>query len=802
MYKKIKENKVQDSLSPLIKRPALTAFAAVAMLYAIYQHPVYSIGFIPIAIWGALHVPRWLLKTCLIVLVVGGAALFFEERGKSEYAIQLATDISSEGTGIVEHVLPRANGMAVILKTANGNIRLTSKDSTPPLPGDSIWYKAKFYTVERPTVPGQFDTPKWLAGSRLRAFGSLESFRILREGHAPERYFLSFKKWLQGRLAPYCSTPATGLLMGLLAGDRSGIPDALQNDFRRSGLVHVLAISGFHVVLLSGLLMLFLKSLRLPHNAARIAAIVLLLLYIPVTGGSAAVTRAVVMFSVVETGALLQRKADSLNSLGVALLVIILIYPSELWSPGFQLSAAATAGIIAGQKANPLGSVSKLLSKNALGKLFDTYILQTSYVTFCATLATAPFMAYHFQTFSPIAWLGNIIVVPCVSLGMYAGLFLAISPLEILQQNFGAAADTFLRIAAFLTKLLSDSPSAQVTIGPFPVPILCLTSLFCVLLTLWKIQFYRRIAILISCGIAIFFCVAVIKFYLQPEWNLTVLDVEQADSILLETPNGKNFLFDAGLGNRKPNGSVSEHNNAAKNRIVPHLRYKGIRSLDAVIITHADADHYGGLEELIKTFPVKEVWISECAHTENKVEWQSVLSKVYQANIPVRDVSAGFYYRENCLGKSCFEMRALHPVSSAFGCGETNKESTTFAVHGLGHSALLTGDLTKEGEKEILTRLQNNPKLSPDVDFLKLGHHGSKTSSSVEFLNAVSPYYAVASAGRKNMYRHPHKAVTDRLDSLHIPWLNTAKVGCVYLHVDGNGMQLSTELGGVVKFWK
>lgn len=791
-----------EIFAPLIKRPALTAFSTVAMLYIIVDFPLYSTALIPIILWSLLHIPKWLLKICIVALVAGSISLLFEKHSLDQYKISMTEDLQEQGKGVVEALIPRSSGMAVVVTTAHGRLRLTCKDSTPPLPGDSIWFKAKFYTVEQPTVPGQFDTPKWLAGSKLRAFGSLESFRILHVGNAPERYFLSFKKWLQGRLAPYCSAPATGLLMGLLAGDRSGIPDALQNDFRRSGLVHVLAISGFHVVLLSGLLMLFLKSLRLPHNVARIAAIILLLLYIPVTGGSAAVTRAVVMFSVVETGALLQRKADSLNSLGVALLVIILIYPSELWSPGFQLSAAATAGIIAGQKANPLGSVSKLLSKNALGKLFDTYILQTSYVTFCATLATAPFMAYHFQTFSPIAWLGNIIVVPCVSLGMYAGLFLAISPLEILQQNFGAAADTFLRIAAFLTKLLSDSPSAQVTIGPFPVPILCLTSLFCVLLTLWKIQFYRRIAILISCGIAIFFCVAVVKFYLQPEWTLTVLDVDQADSILLETPNGKNFLFDAGLGNRKPNGSVSERNNAAKNRIVPHLRYKGIRSLDAVIITHADADHYGGLEELIKTFPVKEVWISECAHTENKAEWQNILGKVYQANIPVRDVSAGFYYRENCLGKPCFEMRALHPVSSAFGCGETNKESTTFAVHGLGHSALLTGDLTKEGEKEILVRLQNNPKLSPDVDFLKLGHHGSKTSSSVEFLNAVSPYYAVASAGRKNMYRHPHKAITDRLDSLHIPWLNTAKVGSVYLHVDGNGMQLSTELRGVVKFWK
>lgn len=791
-----------STFEPLIKRPALTVFGAVVMLYIMAEHPVYAAALLPVALLVILHVPKWLLKMSIVFLVIAGISLYMETSAKKDYAVALTENLSENGYGKVVSLTPRANGVAVIVETEHGRIRLSSKDSTPPLPGDSIAFTAKYYRAEKPTVPGEFNTPKWLASAKLRAYGSLERFAILREGHSPERYFYNFRIWLRGRLRPFCSNGATGLLMGLLAGDRSGISDTLQNDFRRAGLVHVLAISGFHVVLLSSMLMLFLKSLRLPHNVARVTAILLLLLYIPVTGGSAAVTRAVLMFSVVEAGALLQRKADSLNSLGVALLAIVLYAPSELWSPGFQLSAAATAGIIAGQKTNPLGSVSKLLSQNALGKLFDNYILQNSYVTFCATLSTAPFLAYHFQSISPIAWLGNIIVVPCVSLSMYAGLFTVVAPLEILQQNFGSAADFFLRIAAFLTKILSDSPNTQLTIGPFPVPILCLASLLFALLPLASIRFYRRTAIAIGCGLAIYFCANVVNFYLQPHWELTVLDVEQADSILLETPEGRHFLFDAGNGSKVTHGKISDRSNAAKNKIVPHLRHKGIRSLDAVIITHADADHYGGLTELIKTFPVNEIWISECAHTENKVEWQNVLGKVYQANIPVRDVSAGFYYREKCLGKSCFEMLALHPVSSAFGCGETNKESTTFAVQGLGHSALLTGDLTKEGENEILARLKNNPSLSPDVDFLKLGHHGSKTSSSVEFLNAVSPYYAVASAGRKNMYRHPHKVVTDRLDSLHIPWLNTAKVGSVYLHVDGHGMLLSTELGGVLKFWR
>lgn len=773
---------MHDFFSPWQKRPALCAFTLVALIIASAVYPIYGIVFVPIALLFAKNLPFAILKPCIACLCVAIISFGVESYHKKDYNLRITENFPEKDYGLVESLIPRQNGIAVVVKTDFGRIRLTHKEKNPPpLPGDSIYFHTKYYPNESPTVPGAFNTPKWLYSQNFIAYGRLKSFEILSSSFSLEKIFFSFREWIKNRLSPFCSKAETGLLLGLLAGDRSGIPDALQNDFRKTGLVHVLAISGFHVVLLSSILLLILKACRIPHNTARILSVVLLLIYIPVTGSSPAVIRAVFMFSLVQIGSVCQRKADSLNSLGFALLLIVLYHPSEIWNPGFQLSAAATAGIIAGEGTNPLKNISRKFSNYKLLALIDSYILQNIYVTFCATLATAPFLAYHFQTISPFSWFGNILVVPMVSLSMYSGLFTLLSPLEILQENFGASAGFFLRIASFITSQLSNSPGAQLTLGPFPVPILILLGcLFSCLTLASKNLIYRKLCLLSLLLIAFSFCMQSVFHLIFPTYKITFIDVGQGDSILLETPTGKNFLFDTGNGGKK---------NDAGNRIIPFLRQSGINSLDAVIITHPDADHFGGLSKLIEDFPIAEIWISECARIEDKPSWQSSLEKALKTNIPIRDISAGFYYQENNLF-----LEALHP--NPFHCGETNKESITFQVSGFKKSIILTGDLTIKGEDEIIKR-----NMTSKTNILKLGHHGSKTSSSRDFLLETNPEYAIISSGKKNRYKHPSKEVLERLDSLKIPYLNTAKNGSIFVEVSKKGMTLSAT-DGFTQFWR
>ena len=812
-----------DLQAPIVGKPALTSALILMGTYASFDFPTYAPALLFTLAVANHFFPR--SRQWIVLLSLAAGILSYDFANNNSWQILSLLNKHSvyepgertppeNGCGRVESVIRRAKGNAYVVEKRNGNesyrvriaerktqskpkVKKTPSNKQEPMifadtanasqpldlysvtsepivappwatkastamaanPGDTLCYSASWYPVSPPRVPGAFDTRGWLKSQGFAAYGRFNDYKIIGSNWIPERTFANFRKWIESRFADYLDPAETGLLLGLLAGDRSGIPEALRSDFQRSGLVHVLAISGFHVVLLAGILMIFLKATGLPLRAVRIIAVALLFLYIPVTGGSPAVRRAVLMFSVPQIGALFQRPANTMNSLGVALIIILLPEPGILWNPGFQLSVAATAGILIGSPLNPFANFPESLKKNKLWNTLRAFAIDPTYVTLCATLATAPFLVHHFKTLSPMAWLGNIVVVPGISWGMQAGLFALISPIDFLREHFCYAASFFLRLASLLTRLISDSSIASVTIGPFSPAILLLIGFALTFIPAIRRNRIARIYC-VSC-LALFagiFCYNSYAKAMHPTWKLTTIDVGQGDSHLVEAPSGRHFLVDAGDNSRQDSG---------KDIIVPFLHHIGVRELDALIITHPDKDHFGGAKSILKTFPVKELWASDCAIIERKPEWQQVIQEARKRNIPIRKIHRGILWKE-----TYFEMQTIHPRNDI--CVEANEGSITLRLKGLGHSAVLTGDLTIKGEKEIM---KTDAYLKSDV--LKLGHHGSKTSSSVPFLNAVNPTYAIIPSGRKNRFRHPHKQVTDRLDSLDIPYINTAERGSI-----------------------
>ena len=774
--KSSKKNKnlteLQNLLTPLMGKPALLSAIVVTTIFASLDEPVYACVLLPILAALTHLFPRTLQWVVLISLAIGVVSHEYLGQQKEN---SLNVNVSTNACGVVESTQQKKSGMTSIVNHGY-RVRLTEKRNLPryPLPGDSLCYEASFYPVTPPTVPGAFDTQGWLKSQGLVAYGKFVHWTVHGETWVPERSFYQFRKWIGSRFSEYLDPSETGLLLGLLAGDRSGIPDALRSDFQRSGLVHVLAISGFHVVLLAGMLMIFLKATGLPHRVVRMVAIALLFLYIPVTGGSPAVRRAVLMFAVPQVGALFQRPANTLNSLGVALLFIMIPEPSVIWNPGFQLSVAATMGILMGGFWNPLKNLPEELQKNKWWTRLQSLVVEPTYVTLCATLSTSPFLIHHFKTLSPFAWLGNIVVVPAISMGMQAGLFALLSPVDFLREYFCYAARFFLRLASLLTRLLSDSSQASVTVGPFEPWVLLLCGFLIVVVPFFaKNRIARRFSL---CSMLLFAAIFAYKGYgavITPTWKLTTLDVGQGDSHLLTTPSGMHILVDAGDTKRQDSG---------KDIVVPYLHHIGVSSLDALIVTHADQDHFGGAYSIIKTFPVKELWISECARIDDKGNWQQVIAEAYRRGILIRDISRGILYKERF-----FEIKVVHPETAR--CIDANTQSITFRAKGLGHSALLTGDLTVQGEKEIM---KTDAYLKSDV--LKLGHHGSKTSSGRKFLKQVDPKLAIVSSGRKNRFRHPSKQVIQRLDSLGIPYLNTAEKGTIDIVFRSDTMLVKTML--------
>ena len=789
MRKNIKEKTIKafkELTVPLDGKPALVSAVALTSTIAALDEPKFAIfllgGVFLLTHFFRRHI-QWVIFITMAVGIVAHEGLPLEKipifSGFSTIeATKSSTDISRNGCGKIESRLPRPKGTAFIIHVSQENnkgygtaentahkvhykVRLTEKRNLPdlPEPGDSICYEASWYPVTPPSVPGAFDTQGWLKSQNLAAYGKFKHWTSYALDWTFERSFFRFRQFLQQRFAKFLDPAETGLLMGLLAGDRSGIPEVLRSDFQRSGLVHVLAISGFHVVLLAGMLMIFLKATGLPHKIVIIVAVTLLAIYVPVTGGSPAVRRAVMMFAIPLIGTLFGKPANTLNSLGVALLLIILPEPNVIWNPGFQLSFAATAGIIIGTPHNPTKLLPDSLKQNKLWQKIQAFAIDPTYVTLCATLATAPFLIHHFKTLSPFAWFGNIIIVPAISLGMQAGLFAQLSPIDFICETFCNAARFFLRLASLLTRILSDSAAASMTVGPFPPALLLALGILILLLPICRKNYIaRKYAFLCILGAAALFAFESYRKVQHPSWTLTTIDVGQGDSHLVKTPSGKHFLIDAG-DNRKVD--------SGKDIIVPFLHNTGVNKLEALIITHPDQDHFGGAMTLIKMFPVKEIWASKCSLKERKPDWQKLIREANKRNIPIRNVHRGVLWKENF-----FEIRTLHPVEDV--CTEANEGSITVRLKGLGHSAVLTGDLTVAGEKEIM---KTDIYLKSDI--LKLGHHGSKTSSSVPFVTAVNPTYAIIPSGRRNKFRHPHKQVLNRLDSLHIPYINTAQKGTI-----------------------
>lgn len=777
---------LKNLLHPLMGKPALLCALILVITIASIQKPSFApVLLLSLAI--STHFFSRNLQWIILVTIVAGilSLEFFSNTEESSRTVPLTA------CGSVEATQPRAGGYAILVNIPGESpsdayrVRLTEKRDLPliPLPGDSICYEASWYPVTPPTVPGGFDTKGWLSSQHLAAYGKFRHWTVHSHRWVPERSFYAFRQWIKSRFSKYLDPSETGLLLGLLAGDRSGIPDALRSDFQRSGLVHVLAISGFHVVLLAGMLMIFLKATRLPHRVVRILAVILLLVYIPVTGGSPAVRRAVIMFAVPQIGAVLQRTSNTLNSLGVALILLILPEPNVIWNPGFQLSVAATAGILISGPMNPLKNLPSRFTRNKLWKKFQEFILEPTYVTLCATLSTAPFLIHHFKTLSPFAWLGNIVVVPAISMGMQAGLFGLLFPVDGIRQYFCYAARFFLRLATLLTKLLSDSSQASTTVGPFGPSILLLCGFLILLIPAYRSNpLAKKIALVSLLFFSLNFFWVGYQRAAAPTWSLTTTDVGQGDSHLITTPSQRHILVDAGDAPDPRDKFSKSTPDAGKNILVPFLHNIGVSALDILIITHADKDHFGGSLSLIRTFPVKEIWMSRCSREETKPLWQQVIREANRRKIPIREIHRGTLWKENG-----FELWILHP--DTLGCTDENTQSITLRAKGLGHSALLTGDLTIAGERQIL---RTDMFLKSDV--LKLGHHGSKTSSSRDFLQAVQPDIAIVSSGRKNKFRHPHKQVIQRLDSLHIPYLNTAERGTIKITFSKDSLKVHTML--------
>jgi len=633
--------------------------------------------------------------------------------------------------------------------------------------GEKLLLRGFLRLPEASRNPGAFDYRAYLQAQDITAtFYCGKQAPLAREashGRLKWRQIISqTKNWIEARLANFSQGQRLALLKGLLIGERDEISKEVSEAFARTGLVHILAVSGSNVGFIALIIVTALYLFRLSRRWHPPFLLVGIFFYMILTGAQPPVVRATIMATVIILGEWFERDADIYNSLGVAALMILLWQPLQLFQLGFQLSFAAMLGIA--YLYEPLLALFKKWLRLDWRPVHLIAMLLA--VSFAAQFATLPFSVQAFGRLPLAAIMGNLIVVPISFVIILASTLACLfSLIEPASQFFGYIADLTTGGLIDFTRWLAQIPLAYVD----SVYISPLLLLFYVIVIVTLVEWRRAPALrrlLLPAGAFVLNIFVWQKALAAgPNLRVTFFDVGQGDAALLEFPAGR-LLIDA--------GPRLENYDAGERVLIPFLRTHGIRQLDAVVITHPHADHLGGLPVLLQEIKIKKVLV--CGVETNSALEQRGERLADSLRVPLLVLRAG----ERLPDFAPAQVWALHPLRQESGFENINDASVVLKVIFGQRAFLFPGDAEFESESHLL---QSAPVLDSDV--LKVGHHGSSTSSQTPFLQAVRPAWAVTSVGRWNNFGHPDPQVLARYASLGIQLLRTDRDGAVVFETDG-----------------
>lgn len=636
--------------------------------------------------------------------------------------------------------------------------------------GNSVVCKSTIHKPRDKRNPFEFDFEKYLNEREIVALATSYSSADISINDNNVDVFrnaiFGIRKQLDEKLSLIHNKTTSSMLRGLLLADRSGIDSEINQDFINSGVVHVLSVSGLHVGYIV-IIFLFLFS-RMPLYWRTFLTILGLFLYMIITGSEAPVFRCTIMASVILTVPLFGRMSNSINTLSLAALVILILSPKELFNPSFQLSFTAILSLII-----LYPPLKKFIDQFHLKSKALNYFLMFIGSTIAVQVGTMPFILVYFGKISITSLFANAFVIPISGLLVGIGIVsLFLSPLSLFISGAFASMNELLTYSMLnIVRLFGNPHYSFISIRQFSLydGILFYLS-FAFLFTLWKYFNSAKAKIIFIVLITFLFLTykGIDDYELMPEGKLSVLmiDVGQGDSFLIKFPEGKTALIDGG------NATVKFDN--GKRIITPLLDKLGIPKLDYVFISHIDDDHYRGVISLINDNRVNCVYKPTLDNNQEKdVRFEKFLKRTGTSLKEYIDktLSVGntrLYFLNN-RGKQNNSIN--------------DRSGIIKLVYG-NSSILFTGDAGIKRERELIKKYQN----FLNSDILKAGHHGSKTSSSKDFLDKVNPKITLISAGVMNKFKHPSKEVIKEMYSRMINILRTDISGAVLLQLDGNSI--------------
>ncbi len=697
--------------------------------------------------------------------------------------------------------------------------------------GQRIEVAAKVRSPRNFQNPDSFDYAGFLAAQRIYWTGSVAApgdIHLL-EGRCGLRavgWLYTIRTWALERIrALYPDDPHTvGLLQATLLGETSGVDRRWTTDFRITGTYHALVISGLHVSVLAFTLLLILRLLRLRRIPAVAVATLASWLYVFISGFNSPAVRAAGGFTLFLIASYFFRRTRILNVLGAIGIIYLAFAPDELFDPSFQLSFLSAATIAAfampvmERLTEPLRASVKrfdqvrydpqvpplaaqwrvelrLLSRTiqvwsglragaanflvARGALLAAFAADTVIVSACVQFGLALPMISYFHRLSVTGLSANIVIIPLLSLVVPLGFACILTGSHLLALLTKALLVMAEWVAGWHAKF---EPAWRQAAMPLWLCVLFAASLVLLGYTIRKRRFL--VAPALACSLLLFtvLCWQPWKAELKAGYlELTAIDVSQGDSLLVVFPDGETMLVDAGgfpgaeRMARKPQLDMGE------DVVAPYLWSRRIRHLDYAVLTHGHSDHMGGLPSILDDFRPKQLWIGAEPET---AEWRHVQHVAKADGVQILPLRRGV--PSVSIGGTQIRVLAPSPDYQA-GDAANNNDSLVIEITYRHRSILLTGDAERPAESDMLESGLLHP-----VTLLKVGHHGSKTSSSEEFLSALNPQFAIISDGYMNQFHHPHPSVLERLTARHSIVLRTDQRGLITFRTDGDRVDLDT----------
>lgn len=717
-----------------------------------------------------------LIIVALLSFMIGNIYIkIYENTYNNE--IKAYNNVTSEIEGTVYYELDESTylikDVGINDKKIKSNLRVTGKGLNF---GDRIKATSILKIPNKARNKGGFNYQQYLKTQKIYLTGTLLKTKIIakNQNNILEEISEKTREKVREFTENTVDIELSGILEALITGDDRKINEEIEEEYKKAGMIHLLVVSGGHIAFLILLINHILNIFNIGKEKANYILIIIIIIYMFITGLSPSVLRAGIGAIVILISNIIGRQNDTLTTIGLVALMLMIENPNIIYSLSFQLSFLGTIGIVLGYP--KLTKTMKKLPKS---------ILEPLALTISAQLFVTPITLYNFNTIYLGGIISNIFSMALAGIIMMGGIilffiYLMLPPLSTILMSI---MEILIKLMNMIARIFSD---IHLFTFILPTPSICQIIIYYgVLLYLLDInlkilvkpkkietklpEVYRKNPIvrpfIMICGIVSILTEIFIGKMIPKPLEIAMLDVGHGDSILITTPHHKNILIDTGatyLYNGKTNDSGEQ-------TVVPYILDKGYKKIDLLILSHLDSDHIGGTKSVFENLKINQVGISINSDKKDKIGEIEELIKEEKSNIIHMKKNQRFTI-------DGVTFKVLSPEIKEK-IEEENNDSIVILMEYQGIKTLFMGDLESAGEKELIKNSKNL-----DIDILKVGHHGSITSTTEELVKATTPKIALISVGTR-FKSIPSKEVLDRLGSVYSKVYRTDKMGQILLKI-------------------